>query len=311
MIFHYGGHIARFSGVNIGDYIQSIATKNALSSISNNSYSYFDRDSINFYNPNFAENEAGGQICIMQGWFAESLRFLPSSYLFPLFIGTHFAKKAQDFLLHLNAINPYYFESKEIGCRDLCTLEFCKKVGFSAYLSRCLTLTLPKRLETKEQTQIFLVSLDTKHIELLPKQISQNANIISQQNIQLPSNTYKSYFQKAQDLLNLYKDKAKLVITSALHCAAPCVAMEIPTILIAKDEENFTRFSALDGILKIHTQSDLKEGKINYEVESKNIERLKEAMLKNLHLSINKLCKKEADLKELQEIREFIANFKV
>ncbi|MDD6055235.1 MAG: polysaccharide pyruvyl transferase family protein [Helicobacteraceae bacterium] len=246
----------------------------------------------------------------MQSWFSDSLRFLPSAHLFPLFIGTHLIDKAQRFLLYFNSIYPAYFKDKEIGCRDLYTLDFCKKMGFNAYFSRCLTLTLPKREETKEQNQIFLTNLEEHHIALLPQHIKQNAIKINQREVKLEdSYSEESYFNKAQETLDLYKNKAKLVITSALHCAAPCVAMGIPTILIAKDEENFTRFSALDGILKIHTEKDLKEAK-NYEVESKNIESLKQAMLKNLRLSINKLCKKEVDLKELQEIREFIANFK-
>lgn len=34
---------------------------------------------------------------------------------------------------------------KEIGTRDLSTLEFCKQLRMESYISHCLTLTLPKR----------------------------------------------------------------------------------------------------------------------------------------------------------------------
>ncbi len=42
--------------------------------------------------------------------------------------------------------------------------------------------------------------------------------------------------KKAQELLDTYRDKAKLVITRRLHCALPCVAMGIPVILLGDHE---------------------------------------------------------------------------
>ena len=53
------------------------------------------------------------------------------------------------------------------------------------------------------------------------------------------------------------------MITSALHCAAPCVAMGIPVLLISLNPaENANRFSALSGIVESKTLEDLKKSVI-------------------------------------------------
>ncbi|WP_141082403.1 polysaccharide pyruvyl transferase family protein [Campylobacter devanensis] len=50
---------------------------------------------------------------------------------------------------------------------------------------------------------------------------------------------WKNLYRKTEDLLQTYKNKAKLIATSALHCAAPCTAMGIPVILIAKKPREY------------------------------------------------------------------------
>ncbi|WP_395002724.1 hypothetical protein [uncultured Helicobacter sp.] len=52
-------------------------------------------------------------------------------------------------------------------------------------------------------------------------------------------------YQSTQALLDRYATQARLVITTALHCASPCTAMGIPVLFLQDSPEQSTRFSAL------------------------------------------------------------------
>lgn len=99
-------------------------------------------------------------------------------------------------------------------------------------------------------------------------------------------NVGKKTYKHAREILNDIQ-KARLVITSALHCAAPCVAMGIPVILVCLDPfENINRFSALNGILNAVTVKEIIDKRISYDVFAPDIEDLKRAMLENVSLVI-------------------------
>lgn len=296
--------------VNLGDYVQTVATKNALDTIfKNNQYEYFDRDNLtNYY--------GGNIITVMQGWFSHGYNFIPNDKILPVFVGTHFIKEIHGFLKQFLIYNGEYFKDKEIGCRDLHTLEFCKKNNIKAYFSRCLTLTLPKRKTTDKQTKVFITNVPDKFLEYIPDKIKNRAEYIKQRNVGEGRDDFESnwigYYSDTEKLLNRYRDEAKLVITTALHCAGPCLAMGIPVILLTNCEEQKTRFSALDGLIKINTIDDLKNNLIDYDnIKAPDIEELKKYILKNLELSIKKALHEEVDEIELQKIRDNIKNFRV
>ena len=110
--------------------------------------------------------------------------------------------------------------------------------------------------------------------------------------------------------MNKYRDEARLVITTALHCAAPCTAMGIPVVLISETINNI-RFSTLDGIIKIYSIDDLKQGNINYSVQAPNIEDLKTLMIKNVDLTIKQVFDASVSDEYLCDIREKIENYKI
>ena len=250
-------------------------------------------------------------IAIMQGWFAHTYDFLPPKNILPIFIGAHFTDYIQSYLLYLLARCPYYFDDKTIGCRDLYTLEFCQKLGLNAYLSRCLTLTLPKRKLKPSQNKIFFVGLPDSFLPFIPKDIKNQAERINQQAFMSGNLTSHHFFDAANTLLERYKNEAKLIITSALHCASPCTAMGIPVILCQQNDEQLTRFSALDGILPIYTLDDFKKKRVDFSPSAPDIEQLKSAMLENLSLSLQESRGENVDLKRLLECREYIKNFRV
>ena len=61
-------------------------------------------------------------------------------------------------------------------------------------------------------------------------------------------NSEEDKFNYAEKLLHLYAD-AKLVVTSRIHCALPCLALETPVIYTDKNTENLTDNCRLDGLI--------------------------------------------------------------
>lgn len=223
------------------------------------------------------EMGGGGGIatCIMQGWFSHSYDFLPNENLLAVFVGTHFKKETQNFIMDIMIHFPNYFKNKEIGCRDKFTLNFCKEHDIKSYFSRCLTLTLPKRKTLETQQKIFAVNLNKKIESHLPKSIKNNMQHINQKAIFENAIYWHEHYTQAHNLLKCYQNEAKLIITTALHCAAPCIALGIPVILIKDDEEQENRFSTLDGILKIYTIKELKERQVDFDPKYRSYKPIK------------------------------------
>lgn len=318
LLLSYNKHIPKYSHHNLGDFIQTLATKNALLSLNPKAtFEFFDRDSLISYYP------AGGGVnnslkaltpVIMQGWFAfpDSPHFIPNHFLLPVFVGTHFTAAIQKFLQYFIVYYPWYFEGKTMGCRDLATLGFCEKLGLEAYFSRCLTLTLPKRTqeEAKQATKVFLVGIPEDLLKFIPQNLREGAISVNQQNISNEKSLqWQNFYHRSENLLETYKNEAKLIITCALHCASPSIAMGIPVVLIARNQENIQRFSALSGIVPIYTLEDLEKGRVDFAPQSLNIESLKADMLENLKLSIRQEMGESVDTQALRAIRQRIADF--
>lgn len=318
-LLSYNKHIPKYSHHNLGDFIQTIATKNALLFLNpKTTFEFFDRDSLISYYP--VRGGGGNNFLnaltpvVMQGWFAfpDSPHFIPNHYLLPIFVGTHFTSAIQKFLQYFIVYYPWYFEGKTIGCRDLATLGFCEKLGLEAYLSRCLTLTLPKRTQEQETqaTKVFLVGIPEDLLKFIPRGLCEGAISVNQQGVSNEQSLqWQSFYHCSEDLLETYKNEARLVITCALHCASPCLAMGIPVVLIARNEENLGRFSALSGIVPIYTIEDLEKGRVDFVSQSLDIESLKQDMLENLNLSIKEAMGESVDKETLQAIRQRIADF--
>lgn len=103
---------------------------------------------------------------------------------------------------------------------------------------------------------------------------------------------------------------AKLVITTALHCAQPCLAMGIPVVFVNPNYSEEERFSSMDGILKQYSLNDLKDGKVIFDEIVLDIEDLKSALLRNLGLSLKEYLSEEEAL-ELTKVRAFIEHYNI
>lgn len=129
------------SGVNIGDYVQALASSQFLPHMDG----FIDRDEdLKDYN---------GDPCkvIMNGWYMHlPENWPPSNLIEPLFVAFHLNSGVKKELLSLESIS-YLKSHQPIGCRDLNTMELLRNNGVDAYFSGCMTLTLGEKYHSKDK----------------------------------------------------------------------------------------------------------------------------------------------------------------
>ena len=315
LLFKYDNFfgVGKHSGPNLGDNIQTFAVKNIIDKIYPNiKYEYIDRDNLINYNGEPA-------ICIMQGWFShsQSHTFFANKNIIPIYVGYHLEPTKEEDILYLLKYVPDYFNNKTIGCRDTYTKQLFQNLNIPSYLSRCLTLTLPKRTQNSNADTIYFVDVYDKYLKYIPKEFFQKYKKITQRGCDKGfddsyyiGTSEKYYFEKAENLFKEYKENAKLVITTCLHCAAPCLAMGIPVILFAFLDDK-TRYTALDGILSIYTIEDLESNNVNWYPNHIEFEDLKQAMISNLELTIKEQLGEKINSEELKQLQQKIENYKI
>lgn len=269
--------ILKYNTSNLGDEIQSIAAMQFLPRVDY----YLDRDSLGNYR--FDEKVK----IISNGWFKHKPKEWPEvdKNLNPLIISIHLNKKLFNSKGKINdGAMRYLRKNKKIGCRDKATLDSLKNNSIKSYFSGCLTLTL-KNKSKKRKNKIYLVDLDKRVLELIPKELEDNTEILTHNDC-----VQTNRFERARKLLDKYA-QAKLVITSRLHCALPCLAYKTPVILV---RENFDdpRFS---GILELLNHCTIKEAKelfsrinwVNPEENKADIAKIRDNLIKICRKFIN------------------------
>lgn len=259
--------------INIGDYAQLLAIDNLYEymGIKNEDiirieyYDLLDYDGeyvvlpINFifFNPYYGERE-----------------LILSPKIIPVFLGIHCIN------MNFSPNELHYFSRfAPIGCRDARTLELFRKAGITAYLQGCISATLPKR-KCKQYDKVYLVDIPEVLQQYLPADIRDNGIELTQQyygNIEEVLNrekcaTIREYMKKR---LELYRDSARLIVTSRLHCAAPCIAMGIPVIFVC--EEYSSSYAWLEKILPVYTKDEFKN--IDWNPDSVEFEEIKRLTL--------------------------------
>ena len=224
---------------NIGDDIQSYSIMRFLPKIDY----YIEREKLDLFVPKNKEQI----ITVMNGWFLHSkLNFPPSPYIYPLYISTHIScyesrgistEFLTDYSLqHLKKYEP-------IGCRDSGTSKLLTENGIKNYISGCLTLTIKKNKNVKKKGYICIVDIDSKAEEYVKEKfhdkkiIKRTHTLIKEENKKL---SWEQRFKNVEELLDTYQ-AADLVITSRLHCALPCLALNVPVILLYDEEKKYTK----------------------------------------------------------------------
>ena len=223
---------------NLGDDMQSLA---ALQFLPTKQYLTVDRDTLKEY--------SGEPVnLIANAWYrlsAENESFSPK--INPLLISIHLESP----ILSPNSVN-FFKKYEPIGCRDLATLKTFRSYGIKSFFSACLTLTLGEKYtaqETEKTDEIIFVDLDIKK---LPDKIASPlkkylenydlSNVISITHRYDRNKT--DNLAVIESLLKRYA-RAKLVVTSRIHVALPCLAVGTPVILVRAKKRPDNRFGGL------------------------------------------------------------------
>ena len=179
---------------------------------------------------------------------------LPDSII-PIFMSLHLH---DDIFEDRPDMVEYFKKYEPIGCRDEHSCGYFKKHGIEAYMMGCYTLCMPERPESIKGEEIFFVDASEELMSEVPQEMKDKSTKISHA---VPFMEYpvthtedERLERMAAQYLNRYREKAKLVITSRLHAAAPCMAMGIPVVL-ASNNADF-RYAWIDKFLPIYQLSD-------------------------------------------------------
>jgi hypothetical protein len=303
---------------NIGDYIQSLAAKQFLPQID----CYVNREKLADYDGNTVK-------MIMNGWFTHNIHnWIPNENIDPLFVSFHLNSSAAPIMLNETSIT-YLKKHEPIGCRDRYTVKLLTARGIKSYFTGCLTLTLdsytnpnvqrdniyivdplynyPSRKKISTTYKTLLRAIQCGDIWRINKKASHLKNFISEEILreaiylthELPVKTHtdEEKFIIAENLLHKYA-KARLVITSRIHCALPCLAFNTPVIYI-NGFESFVDTCRFDGILELFNRIDInpKNGKFatNFNLEGKITEKIQVENFEN-HKELSRILKEKCNL---------------
>lgn len=218
---------------NIGDDVQSYAAKRFLPTVDY----VIDREALDTF-------DSHGEVvkAIMNGWYMYSkFNWPPASVIDPLWVAMHISENdyfgiGERFLEGIGG--DYLRRYAPIGARDVSTLEMLERNHIPAYLSGCLTLTIPQFDNVEKTNEVLLVDLDEKSEAIVRKMYpaenfqSVTHNVNAEEYSALSA---EDRLRRVEKLLRRYQG-AKCVITSRLHCALPCLALQTPVLLVYKRE---------------------------------------------------------------------------
>jgi hypothetical protein len=273
----------KVSTENLGDHIQIISGLRMLSRLGVEPTRYIDRDNEIQSVPGLTELDGTVGI-LLNGWFKSNrAEWPPHPQLAPLILGFHI-RPFQCPELMSGASVEFFRLHQPIGCRDVYTENLLRSKGIEAFTSNCLSLTLSRRIEhPTTQTEVFVVSRDERIKDYIPQSIGPY-NFVNHYS---GSSDFVANMSRAEELLETYRSRAKLMITTLLHCALPAIAMGIPVVVFypinnaaghASDQE---RFSSLEGLAHVYDFEEIDS--VNWNPEPIDVSDIKLQILDRFH----------------------------
>ena len=272
--------------VNIGDYIQICAAEQFMPSINLT----IERDQLN-------QGLKNKTLIILNGWFTNQPdNWPPNKNLCPLFVSFHLQPDSAKKILSKQQNINYFKKHQPVGCRDYKTVTMLQEKGIKAYFSYCLTSTLDIKYKSiKKRKGVCIVDpLYSQDIGII-KKFSLKKLIFSPpfkklfklKDVVFPKSKIEDFVPKdviirsekiehyingetdhnvlmslAKNLLNKYAG-AKLVITSRIHCAIPCLSLGTPVLFILKglsdEDQHMSRFRGILDHINILTLQNKEE----------------------------------------------------
>ena len=289
---------------NIGDDIQSYAALKFLPKVDY----YIEREHMDTFVPNEKEYVR----VLMSGWFLhKKYNFDLSPYIYPFFISTHLSSYKTFGIEneHIKLFAPYLRKYGPIGCRDIHTHEVLDKYKIDNYISGCITLTIDKLKTTKNKSDYICCVDVSDEVEEYIKQntelkiIKKTHKLDGKENAKL---SYEERFENVRNLLKVYQN-AKLVVTSRLHCALPCLALGTPVIIVTDDKSIYykDRINSYLEYLTYYSESDFLKTSIDDLLKVKNNDsylKIRNGIIDKIEKNIN-IPNKETD--SLPDIKTF------
>lgn len=229
---------------NLGDEIQNIAARRFLPRVD----CYISREDLP------REPACEGDVrAILNGWFLHHPEhWPPHPRIKPLLTSFHISqlkpsrwrlwKQTPANILLAPKHIGYLREHGPVGARDKSTLSLLEKHGVESFYSACLTLTLPSFPDTRREETI-ACDLDAESMAVLLRRLHKPPIVTT--HIDAVTASADERLGKAEELLRLYAD-ARLVVTSRLHCALPCLAFGTPVLFICRPEQMARQQPAVD-----------------------------------------------------------------
>jgi len=250
---------------NLGDEIQSIAAERFLPRVDLT----IDRDRLDRL-PLF--NRRSFKL-IMNGWFSHLPELWPPHpRIDPLLLSMHITDSVTR--LNRNATKPsevmlrgkgldYLKAHQPVGARDLWTVALLKQHGIDTYFSGCLTLTLQRPPGVAREDFICVNDVPPAVAEKIARET--DARIVATTNIDRVTRGYARRRDQALARLRIFA-AAKVVVTTRLHCALPCLAMGTPVLFLRPEESN--RFAGLSELVASCTVEDFLRGAYSFDLKA-------------------------------------------
>lgn len=191
-----------------------------------------------------------------------------SHKIIPVFLGLSVLTDnfSEDDISYLRRYEP-------IGCRDEWTFKNLLKENVQAYLYGCITATYPHRWTREGKKKCFCIDIPEGFKSYIPDNLIGDCEFISHS---FYANELENGAEDmARELYKMYVDEGKMIITTRLHAALPCIAAGMPVIWL-KDKVSF-RFAGMDKLIHVYTREEYEA--IDWEPEPILYEEVKREMI--------------------------------
>ncbi|MFI2948787.1 polysaccharide pyruvyl transferase family protein [Serratia sp. KG1D] len=278
--------------INLGDYVQSTAAKQFFPEVNE----FIPRDHMNAYSGDPVK-------MIMNAWYMDlPENFPPSEEINPLYVSIHINSTIAEKIFTPASIE-HFKKFEPIGCRDFYTRDMLRAKGIDAYYSGCMTLTLGqtyKRDNVTDDVYFIDVMYDSMSLpELIRQPLRFGKRILNGRAFEfshrkkilnkyfdeellanakfetqiLPYISAQEGFKLADEFLRRLSN-AKLVVTSRIHTALPCLAMGTPVIFVNGGFKNKVDNCRFDGLFDFFNRIDVNsnaESTINFDFNGEKI----------------------------------------
>jgi Capsular polysaccharide synthesis protein/Polysaccharide pyruvyl transferase len=272
---------------NLGDHVQILAANQLLQRVGIQPDVLLDRDD------EIASAQAIAPLpkpvgALINGWYKTNpVEWPPHPDLDPIYLGFHMRLFQSPTLVSPEAI-AHYKKFEPVGCRDAYTSATLRAHGVNAFVSYCLSMLYEKRMPSPLQTETYVVSRTEDLLRYVPSELG-DVHYVSHYS---GSSNFHDNMLRVGRLLELYRTRAKLIVTSLLHCALPAVAMGIPVVIFyppnppqlqTSDRE---RFSSLERLIRVFALDDI--GEVDWRGYVADVSHVKLALLDRFYTAVRR-----------------------